>query len=121
MNHKILDGEIFQPDRVINATSLDAAIHKIQFAAANRVCIELTYHDKIRLMEPLSFRKAKNGNKLFYGYERESSVAKAFALAEIQNVVITNIPYHEHQYPIEIKARGFVEMPYFKKKKPSYT
>lgn len=112
-----LDGEIFHPDYANNASSINAIIHRIQFAAANRICIELTYHNKVRLVEPLSFRRAKNGNELFYGYERESSMPKAFTLSEIQNVIITNIPYQGCQYLIEIKARGNVEMPYLKRRK----
>lgn len=42
-----LDGEVFQPDRISSAYSINSVIHKIQFAAANRVCIELLYHNKI--------------------------------------------------------------------------
>jgi hypothetical protein len=41
---------------------------------------------------------------------------KAFTLSEIQNVIITNMPYQERQYLIEIKARGNVEMPYLKRR-----
>lgn len=110
------DGDIFHPEQVNSAFAINTTIHKIQFAAANRVCIELTYDNKIRLIEPLSFRKAKTGNKLFYGYEHESNQPKAFIITKIQNIKITNIPYTEHQYPVEIKARN-IEMPYLKRKK----
>ena len=34
-----LDGEIFQPNRIASAYSINSVIHKIQFAAANRVCM----------------------------------------------------------------------------------
>lgn len=104
------DEVIFQPGRVTNAYNLDAVLQKIQFAAANRTCVELKYHNKNRIVEPLSFRRTKDGNRLFYGFERDSNHAKAYALNKIENVSITNIPYTE-KYPVEISGSGTVSMP----------
>ncbi len=112
-----MDGEIFQPERIANAFSINSIIHKIQFAAANRVCIELTYHNKIRIVEPLSFRQTKSGNKLFYGYEHGNEHPKAFTLLKIQGVTVTNIPYSEKQYAIEINAKGPIVMPPIRRKR----
>jgi len=112
-----LDGEIFQPDRISSAYSINSIIHKIQFAAANRVCIDLVYHDKARVIEPLSFRQARSGNKLFYGFEQGSGSPKSFLLSKIQGVTITNLPYEEKQYPIEINASGHIVMPPIRKKR----
>ncbi len=105
-----VDEVIFQPGRVANAYSLDAVLQRIQFAAANRVCIELKYHEKSRMTEPLSFRRAQNGSRLFYAFERESSQVKAFALDKIQGAAVTNIPYTE-KYPVEISPSGAISMP----------
>lgn len=116
VNPTDMDGEIFYPGRITDAFSIDSVIHKIQFAAANRVCLTITYKDKIRTVEPLSFRQAKDGNRVFYAYEPESNQAKAFSLLKIQDVKITNIPYSERQYPIEINARGHVAMPLTKRR-----
>jgi len=104
------DEVIFQPGRVANAYSVDSVLQRIQFAAANRVCVELKYHDKLRTVEPLSFRTSKDGNRLFYGFERESSQAKAYSLNKIQGVQVTSLPYVE-QYPVEISASGHISMP----------
>ena len=112
-----LDGEIFQPDRISSAYSINAVIHKIQFAAANRVCIELQYHNKTRIIEPLSFRQAKSGNKVFYGFEKDRDSPKSFSLSKIQAVTITNLSYRERQYPIEINASGHIMMPPVRKKR----
>ncbi len=104
------DEVIFQPGRVANAYSVDSVLHKIQFAAANRICIKLKYHNKTRTIEPLSFRKSRTGKRLFYGYEREASHPKAFSLSEIQSIEITNISYSE-KYPVEISSSGSISMP----------
>jgi predicted nucleotidyltransferase component of viral defense system len=105
------DEVVFQPGRIVNAYSIDLVLQRIQFAAANRVCIKLTYKDKHRTIEPLSFRRARNGNRLFYGHEREENKVKAFTLNKIQGVEITNQPYTEKFYPVEISASGDISMP----------
>ncbi len=105
------DEVVFQPGRIANAFALDSVLQRIQFAAGNRVCIRLTYHDKVRTVEPLSFRKTKDGNRLFYGHEREVDHTKAYSLSKIQGVQITNLPYVEREHPVEISASGAISMP----------
>jgi len=104
------DEVIFQPGRITNAYSSDGVLQKIQFAAANRVCIQLRYHEKLRTVEPLSFRRSRDGNRLFYAFEREAGYSKAYSLSKIQNVEVTNLPYTE-KYPVEISASGSISMP----------
>ncbi len=111
-----IDDIVFHPGRITNAYSLDAVIQKIQFAAANRTCIELKYHNKNRIVEPLSFRRSRDGNRLFYGYERDSNQSKAYTLDKIENIKITNKPYVE-KYPVEISGSGLVSMPPIRRKR----
>lgn len=105
------DEVVFQPGRIANAYAPDSVLHRIQFAAANRVCVDLRYSDKNRTVEPLSFRRASNGNRLFYGFEREADHVKAYSLSKIQGVQITNTPYSEREHPVEISPSGTVSMP----------
>ncbi len=104
------DEEIFHPGRVIDAHSTNFLLHKIQFAAANRVCIKLEYKNKTRTVEPLSFRTSRIGNRLFYGFEREANHAKAYSISNIQSIEITNIAYAE-KFPVEISSSGAISMP----------
>lgn len=101
---------IFQLGRISNAYSIDSILQKIQFAAANRVCVVLTYKNKNRTVEPLSFRRSNVGNRLFYGFEQEANHVKAFSISDIQNVSITTTPYTE-KYPVEISSSGAISMP----------
>ena len=110
------DQTIFQPGRVANAYSVDSMLHKIQFAAANRVCISLRYKNKKRTLEPLSFRRARDGNRLLYGFERESRQIKAFSLSGVQSVEITNQSFVESKYPVEISPSGTISMPPIRRK-----
>ncbi|MFK5895108.1 MAG: nucleotidyl transferase AbiEii/AbiGii toxin family protein [Pseudomonadota bacterium] len=111
----IVSGDVFQVGRYGYIADDVSGLNKIQFAAANRVCIKLRYSDKTRIVEPLSFRiNTKTGNKLFYGYERDAEHPKAYSVSKIQSVEITNIPYTE-KYPVEISATGSISMPPIRK------
>lgn len=111
----IISGDIFQVGRAGYFTSDISGLNKIQFAAANRVCIKLRYNNKLRTVEPLSFRiNTSTGNRLFYGHERDSGHPKAYSISKIQSIEITNIPYME-KYPVEISATGSISMPPIRK------
>lgn len=111
----IISGDIFQVGRAGYFTSDISGLNKIQFAAANRVCIKLRYNNKLRTVEPLSFRiNTSTGNRLFYGHERDSGHPKAYSISKIQSIEITNIPYTE-KYPVEISATGSISMPPIRK------
>ncbi len=104
------DEPVFSIGRYNGVDSKDILLHQIQFAAGNRVCVKLKYHEKFRIVEPLSFRTAKNGERFFYGWERDSSQMKSYAILKIQQVEITNITYRE-KFPVEISAMGSISMP----------
>lgn len=104
------DEKIFNPGRILHAHSSNFHLQRIQFAAANRVCIKLRYNSKTRTVEPISFRTSKSGNRLFYGFERNANHAKAYSIAKIQSVEITNMSYTE-KYPVEISSSGCISMP----------
>ncbi len=98
--------DIFNPGRIVGKNFIDSILHKIQFATTNRICLKLKYKDKVRTIEPLSFRIAKKtGNKLFYGFHREDKKVKAFIINKIQSVEVTNVPYVE-KYLVEIPPIG---------------
>ena len=101
---------IFQPGRIANAYSMDTVLQRIQFAAANRVCVTIQYSNKSRTVEPLSFRRSQDGNRLFYAFERDSEQVKAYSLSKIQDLTVTNLSYTE-KYPVEISPSGSISMP----------
>ena len=112
------DEQIFNPGRVLHANSTNFQLQRIQFAAANRVCVKLKYSGRTRTVEPISFRTSSTGNKLFYGFERDANHAKAYSTSKIQSVEITNIAYIE-KYPVEISSSGYISMPPMQRKSDS--
>ncbi len=106
-----VSGDIFQVGKAEYFTGDISVLKKIQFSAANRVCIKLQYNNIFRTVEPLSFRiNTKTGNRSFYGYERDAGHVKAYSILKIQSVEITNISYTE-KYPVEISSTGSISMP----------
>lgn len=102
--------ERWSQGRLAEFTSSASFVDKIQFAAANHICIKLVYSNKTRTIEPYSFRRSRAGNILFYGYEREAGTIKAFRLDRFQSVDITREIY-KPRFHIEISSAGSVRMP----------
>jgi predicted nucleotidyltransferase component of viral defense system len=105
------DHSAWTPGRVTGISWGSAYIEKIQFAAANRVCIRLIYSGESRLVEPYSFRKSKDNAQLFYGYHREDSQMKCFRLDKFQGLDVTREPFTP-RYRVEISSVGRVNMPH---------
>lgn len=105
----IATGTVFQANDHYSLQN-SSILYKIQFAAGNRICVKLRYHNTQRIVEPLSFRTASNGKELFYGFEREANHVKAYEIAKIESVEITDLPYIE-KYLVEISATGTISMP----------
>jgi len=109
-------GDVWNVKGPQKAFGIETWLSKIQFSAANRVCIKLSYNSKIRVVEPLSFRINTNtGNKIFYGFECDVGHIKAYSISKIESVEVTNLPYVE-KYPVEISSTGFISMPPMRKK-----
>lgn len=101
---------VWRPGRVSGVRWGSAYIEKIQFAAANRVCIRLIYNGERRLVEPYSFRRSTDDAKLFYGYHREDSQIKCFKLDKFQGLEVTSEPFIP-RFRVEINSVGRVNMP----------
>ena len=92
---------IWNPGRISRTSS--GAIQKIQFAAANRVCIRLRYSGELRLVEPYSFRTSREGAKLLYGFHREDNEMKCFRIDRFESVEITKNAFTP-RYRVEISS-----------------
>lgn len=100
----------WQQGRILSISRQTSSLDRIQFGAANRVCIRLTYSNKVRTVEPYSFRKTKKGDILFYGYEREAALIKSYRVDRIQSVDVTTVGYSP-RYAVEISSIGATSIP----------
>jgi predicted nucleotidyltransferase component of viral defense system len=80
-------------------------IEAIRFAGANRLLIEFDYDGKHRVAEPYSLRRPGTGNLLLYAWEQDTPTIRAFKLAEMSGVRVTNEPFTP-RYSVELTSGG---------------
>lgn len=80
-------------------------IQKVRFAAANHLCVELTYGGTKRLIEPYSLRTTKDGNVLLQSIKHLSQEARSYRLDRIEGAEISPTPFTP-KYRVELTASG---------------
>jgi len=86
------------------------AMESIFFAAANRLCIDLGYKNRIRRLEPYSLRRTNDGNLLFFGAKAESGEIRCFRVDRIQSAVVTRQSFAP-RYAVELTSSGPLSIP----------
>jgi predicted nucleotidyltransferase component of viral defense system len=69
------------------------AVELIRFAGRNRLCIDLDYGGKTRLVEPYSFRRSQPGDLLFFGWNVPDGEIRSYRADRIAGVRVTNRPF----------------------------
>ncbi len=90
-NEAVIQPRIYFPR--VERTQANKYIDQIQYAARNRLCVEIEYHNYKRLVEPYSLRLPDTGNQLLYVYELTKSgdsanSIKSYNVNEITNAVV---------------------------------
>lgn len=104
------DGEILVAPAGVQLWRTGVPLEAVRFAGANRLLIEFTYHGRRRLAEPYSLRRARTGNLLLYVFERAAGHIKAFNVAEIHDLRVTDTPFSP-RYRIEFSSAGPLPVP----------
>jgi hypothetical protein len=78
---------------------------KIRFAAANRLCIDLGYGGKRRLIQPYSLRRSRAGHLLLMAVKHQTGEARSYRLDRIQGVSISGVAFAP-RYTIELSSTG---------------
>jgi predicted nucleotidyltransferase component of viral defense system len=100
--------------------NMPAPLEMIRFAAANRLCVNLKYGDKYRLIEPYSLRKTHDGNLLLFAVKHSTGELRSYRADRIQDVEITKTIYTP-RYAVELTAGGAVSAPSITRKSRSTT
>jgi predicted nucleotidyltransferase component of viral defense system len=104
---KIAVDETWRPPAMADAWHLAAPLERIRFAAANRLCVNLRYNDRYRVIEPYSLRRTQEGNILLYALRHESQELRSYRVDRIQGAEITQTPFVP-QHAIELTPSGLV-------------
>jgi predicted nucleotidyltransferase component of viral defense system len=93
------------PPRLIRPTAEASVLERIRFAAANRLCIEVTYSNKgkvdVRAIEPYSVRRTIGGELYLAGVRADSGESRSYKINQIRDIAVTERSFNPRR-PIEI-------------------
>lgn len=97
----------FTQDRQAGAMTASTVtpFDRLRYAAVNRLCVELTYGGKSRLIEPYSLRFSSDGSLLLYARKVDGGAVRTYRLDRIDNAKITGIPFVP-QFNVEMTQGG---------------
>lgn len=85
-------------------------LEPIRFAAANRLCVDLTYQGSNRLIEPYSLRRTSDGNLLLYAVKHNTGEDRSYRIDRIQGAKVTKISFSP-RYSVELTTSGSFTAP----------
>lgn len=100
----------WQPPVMAQAWHTAAPMEIIRYAAANRLCVNLTYQGSRRLIEPYSLRRTRDGNLLLYAVKHDTREDRSYRVDRIQGAEVTKIPFTP-KYTVELSAAGPLSAP----------
>ena len=92
-----------------------APLEVIRFAAANRLCVQLSYRDEKSkpsqpVIEPYSLRRTRDGNYLLYGVKADTGEDRAYRVDRISGTAVTQRAF-KARYVVELTETGFQPVP----------
>jgi hypothetical protein len=100
----------WRPPAMPRAWHSTTPLEVIRFAAANRLCVDLTYGGTRRLIEPYSLRQTVDGNLLLYAVKHNTGEDRSYRTDRIQRAEVTKIPF-KPRYVVELTASGPISAP----------
>ena len=102
--------ESWRPPAMVQAWHANVPLEIIRFAAANHLCVNLTYQGTQRLIEPYSLRRTQEGNLLLHAVRHRSGEPRSYRVDRIQGAEVTQEPFVP-RYAIEFSASGPLSAP----------
>lgn len=85
--------ETWRPPPMSHAWHTATPFEIIRFAAANRLCVDLTYQNSRRLIEPYSLRRTQDGSLLLYAVKYQTGEPRSYRIDKIQGAVATQVSF----------------------------
>lgn len=82
-----------------------SALETIRFAAANHLCVDLTYDGSVRRIEPYSLRQTAEGNFVVHAIRSESGEHRSYRVDRIRGAAVTSQVFTP-RYAVEITSAG---------------
>lgn len=77
----------------------------IRFAAANHLCVDLTYDGSLRRIEPYSLRQTAEGNFVLHAIRSDSGEHRSYRVDKMQNAAVTRQSFAP-RYLVELSTEG---------------
>jgi len=77
----------------------------IRFAAANHLCVDLTYDGSVRRIEPYSLRQTAEGNFVLHAIRSDSGEHRSYRVDRMQAAAVTSQVFSP-RYVIELTSTG---------------
>src|SRR5437588_10400100 len=77
----------------------------IRFAAANHLCVDLTYDGSVRRIEPYSLRQTAEGNFVLHALRAHSGEHRSYRIDRMQGATVTAQPFVP-RYLVELTTEG---------------
>lgn len=82
-----------------------APLEVIRFAAANHLCVDLTYDGSPRRIEPYSLRQTAEGNFVLHAIRSDSGEHRSYRVDRMQDASVTRQSFAP-RYLVELSAEG---------------
>jgi predicted nucleotidyltransferase component of viral defense system len=102
--------ETWRPPAMAQAWHTATPLEVIRFAAANRLCVDLTYQGTRRLIEPYSLRRTREENLLLFAVRHKTGENRSYRVDRIQGAEVTKEPFTP-QYVVELTRSGPISPP----------
>ncbi|GFP32674.1 hypothetical protein HKBW3S42_00980 [Candidatus Hakubella thermalkaliphila] len=102
--------ESWYPPAMAQAWHTPTPLEVIRSAAANRLCVDLTYQGSRRLIEPYSLRRTRDGNLLLYAVKHNTGEDRSYRVDRIQGAEVTKVPFTP-RYIVELTSSGPISAP----------
>lgn len=102
--------EGWRPPAMGSAWNIQVPLEIIRFAAANRLCVDLSYQGSRRIIEPYSLRRTKDGNLLLYAVKHHTGEVRAYRVDRIEGAQVTQTSFSP-RYLIELTPAGPLSAP----------
>ncbi|OGP55663.1 MAG: hypothetical protein A2Y65_02810 [Deltaproteobacteria bacterium RBG_13_52_11] len=97
--------ETWRPPSMAQAWHTTSPLEIIRFAAANRLCVDLAYQNRRRLIEPYSLRRTRDGYLLLFAIKHQTHENRFYRVDRIQGAEVTKEPFTP-QYVVELTQSG---------------
>lgn len=84
----------WQPPSMIKAWHAKAPLELIRYAAANHLCVELSYDNSKRLIEPYDLKQTKEENLIIIAIKHKTGEQRSYHVDRIQGIEVSDVSFN---------------------------